>query len=424
MTSFESARSLAELSRQQLCQLGREYFLIGHLQDRIGLPLAIQALGIDAQTQLSIDEWMGASPIYSLRMQQALGIEGNDVTTVFKGLQFEIGSPQQFMDFRFRIDSPEQGEFWLAHCGALMDVEPFGEERVKVMCHDVEDPTFDATAAATHPLMKMRPIHRPPRPAHPGRRFPHCRWSVFIDTKDPTPYEQHPNLPRMQETLIATVPVVVPDGNREPGGLDDYSGDFDPGFELEDLCHRTLVVVLQEAAVQAHLLARSLLLNVDDRHGKDAARGIGERMWVGTAALAAHRLQRALGLDDSAAAIATLFRFHPHFQPRTYVDLSIDVLGDDRVRIALGDCPGLQEADEHSWLCRLDEKGHPALDAIAQTLNPKARLRTADAGDARFAWDIVIDPSAEPAPDPPEMGLARLTRGFEFELIQRRPLRP
>ena len=58
---------------------------------------------------------------------------------------------------------------------ALMDVEKFGEERVRQMCHDIEDPTFDATAAATHPCMKMRPLHRPPRA--PADRYPHCRWA-------------------------------------------------------------------------------------------------------------------------------------------------------------------------------------------------------------------------------------------------------
>jgi hypothetical protein len=152
-----------DLSRQELCHLGREYLLIGHLQDRVGLPLATQLVGEDAQLQLSIDEWMGASPIYSVRMQKALGFEGNDVGTVFKNLQLDIGAPHQFMDFQFRLDRPEYGEFWLPHCGALLDVEPFGEKRVKRMCHDIEDPTFDATAAATHPHMKMRPIHRPPR---------------------------------------------------------------------------------------------------------------------------------------------------------------------------------------------------------------------------------------------------------------------
>ena len=29
-----------------------------------------------------------------------------------------------------------------------MDVEPMGDEYVVAMCHDIEDPTFDATAIA------------------------------------------------------------------------------------------------------------------------------------------------------------------------------------------------------------------------------------------------------------------------------------
>ena len=122
---------LASFSRQALAHLGREYLLNGHLQDRVGLPLVAKRFGTDAYVQFSIEEWMAASPIYSLRMQRAMGFEGNEVSTVFKNLQLEIGAPQQFMDFQFRLDSADYGEFWLAHCGALMDVEPFGEESVR-----------------------------------------------------------------------------------------------------------------------------------------------------------------------------------------------------------------------------------------------------------------------------------------------------
>ena len=421
--TFDPERTLADLSRSELCRLGREYLLIGHLQDRVALPIATMLVGEEAQTQLSIDEWMGASPVYSQRMQKQLGFSGNDVATVFKGLQLEIGSPQQFMDFQFRVDGPEHGEFWLAHCGALMDVEPFGEKRVKTMCHDVEDPTFDATAAATHPCMKMRPIHRPPRPAHPGVRYPHCRWRVFIDQDDPTPYEQHPNLPIMQKSLLASVPIEVPDEDREPGGWSDYSGDFDSSFALEDLAHRPLIAVCQEACVQAHLLARSLLLNIDQRHGEAAARELGERMWVGSAGLAAHRLKRALGVGDDIDAIATVFQMHPHFMPRTYVDFGVEVLGGSTVRITVGDCPALEEADAHSWFSGLATEPHPAIQNIAACVNPQARCRPAEASGARFAWDVVIDPAAEPMEEPVEMKFARFTRGFEFELMQRKPLR-
>jgi hypothetical protein len=420
MIPFSPQNTLASLSRQDLCHLGREYLLIGHLIDRVGLPMATKLVGEDAQIQLSIDEWMGASPIYSVRMQKALGFEGGDVPTLFKNMQVEIGAPPQFMDFQFRVDRPEYGEFWLPHCGALLDVEPFGEKRVKKMCHDIEDPTFDATAAATNPCMKMRPIHRPPRV--PNGRYPHCRWMVFIDDES-APYQQHPNLPTMQQTLIASIAIELPSDGLEPGGWDDYSGPFDPGFQLEDLGHRALLAVCQEAAVQTHLLARSLLLNVDQRHGETAARELGHSQWVGAAAVGAYRLKRAFGLGDSIEDIATIFQLHPNFQPRTYVDLGLELTNDGALRIEMGNCPALEEADHHAWFGSLSHDPHRALEAIATLVNPKARCRRAKPGDARFAWEVFIDPAAEPKGEPQEMKMARYSRGVDFELMQRRPLR-
>ncbi len=417
--------SLAGRSRQELCILGREYLLIGHLQDRVGLPLATKLVGEAAQVQLSIDEWMGASPIYSKRMQEVLRFEGNDVGTVFKNLQIEIGAPPQFMDFQFRLDRPEHGEFWLAHCGALLDVEPFGHQRVKTMCWDIEDPTFDATAAATHPCMKMRPIHRPPRIDEPDGngvgRWPHCRWTVFIDDEG-VPYEHHPNLPRMRETLVADIPIELPAKSAEPGGWPDYSGPFDAGFQLEDLDHRALLAVCQEAAVQAHLLGRSLLLNIHQRHGEREARELGRGQAIGAAAIGAYRLKRALELDDGIESIVEVFRVHPHFMPRTYVDLRAEVTGERSARVEIHACPALEEADAHSWFASLADDA-PAIQAIATMVNPRAEIRKADAGDARFAFEVTIDPAAEPRDEPAEMTVGRISRGVDFELMQRRPLR-
>ena len=53
--------------------------------------------GPEAMAEVAIEEWMGASPIYTRRMQRALRIEGDDVPTIFKGIQFDIGAPHQFM---------------------------------------------------------------------------------------------------------------------------------------------------------------------------------------------------------------------------------------------------------------------------------------------------------------------------------------
>jgi len=419
---FDPALGLADFSRQALAHLGREYLLNGHLQDRVGLPLAAQRFGGDAYVQFSIEEWMGASPIYSQRMQRALGFEGSDVGTVFKNLQLDIGAPHQFMDFQFRLDSPEYGEFWLPHCGALLDVEPFGEAHVRTMCHDIEDPTFDATAAATHPCMKMRAIHRPPR--EPADRYPHCRWSVFIGD-EAEPYEQHPNLELVRASRLAQIPIDPPKKNAEPGGWADYSGPFDPSFQLEDLSHSALVTVNQEVALQSHLLARAFMLCAAQRLDDAAAIELGTAQWTGIAALTARRLQELLHIEgDDIQAIAKLFQLHPCFFPRSYVDFRVEVTGLNTARIAIYDCAALQEDDAYSWFAGLGEYGHPALDAIAGAINPRARSHPAkDSLGAALAWDVVIDPGAEPQDEPPELALARMSRGAAFRFEQRRTLR-
>ena len=114
-----------------------------------------------------------ASPIYTRRMQKALKYEGVDVITIFKGLQLDIGAPPQFMDFRYTVHDRWHGEFHLDHCGALMDVEPMGEDYVRGMCHDIEDPTFDATAVATNRKAQIRPD--PPAAADARRPAPALR---------------------------------------------------------------------------------------------------------------------------------------------------------------------------------------------------------------------------------------------------------
>lgn len=416
--AFDPEVTLGSFSRQALADLGREYLLSGHLQDRVGLPLVMLRFGDEAMTQVSIEEWMAASPIYSERVQKVMGFVGNDVETVFKNLQLDIGAPHQFMDFQYRLDRPDYGEFWLAHCGALMDVEPFGEQRVIAMCHTIEDPTFDATAAATNPCMKIRPIHRPPRvPAH---RMPHCRWSVFIDHEGGA-FEQHENLEISRASKAADVEIPRPARDAEPGGWSDYSRPFDPGFQLEDLSHAALVTVLQEVALQSHLLARALSLSVTRRWSEKDAREIALGQWTGIAALTADRLKSALRVGDDLEAIAKVFQLHPSFHPRSYVDFRVAFASSETIRLSVGDCPALAESDHYSWYASLAEDPHPVFAAIAGTINAHALCRRVRAADGeRYAWEVRIEPAAEAwKPDTP-VELAKLSKGATFQFERRR----
>lgn len=57
-------------------------------------------------------------------------------------------------------------------------------------------------------------------------------------------------------------------------------------------------------------------------------------------------------------------------------------------------------------------------------MNPRARCHAvANPKDARFAWDVTIDPSAPPQEEPAELTLAKLSKGATFQLEQRRALR-
>ena len=419
---FEPDFHLTRLSRRALAVLGREWLLHGHLQDRVGMPQVMAFATREQMQDIAIVEWMAASPIYSPRTQWALNFEPGTVATILKNIQLDIGAPHHFMDFRCRVHDDEHGEFWLAHCGALMDVEPMGEEFVQGMCHDIEDPTFDATAAMSHPQAQIRPLHRPPRT--PADRHPHCHWTVTIN-HDAEPVAPHPNAAIVARSKIASIDLEMPAGNAEPGGWADYSGDFDPDFELEDLSHRALVVALQEVAVQSHLLFRCYLLAVAQAFGEDKATAAAPGVFTGLAGLTAQRLVPAMKIGgDGADAVAKLLQVHPMFWPHTYVKTSVDVLDDDRVRFALLPCPALDEDDDYTWFAQLGGDGDRALDAIVQAVNPRAVCHAvATAGAERLAFEAVIERDAEPAREAPEIGLAKFSSGASFVFTPRRPVR-
>jgi hypothetical protein len=423
--SFERDFDLPWLTRRALAVLGREFLLHGHLQDRVGMPLVHANRPREEMQNVAIEEWMAASPVYSRRVQRALNFGNGDVPTILKNIQLDIGAPHHFMDFRCRVEDAEHGEFWLAHCGALMDVEPMGEEYVEGMCHAIEDPTFDATAVATNPRAQVRPLHRPPR--RPAGREPHCHWTIEI-VHDAEPVLAHPNVAIVEQSKVAGIGIRVPDGDAEPGGWADYSGEFDPDFELEDLSHSALVVALQEIAVQSHLLFRAFLLSVSQHYGDDEAAAINPQVFTGLAGLTAQRVRDAMAIDgDDAAAIAKLLQLHPMFFPRTYVDLAVEVVDDDRVRFAIGPCPALDEGDGLTWFAHLggaDPTAARALDAIVQAVNPRATCHAvATKGSERLAYEAVIDPDATPAREAPEMALGKISTGATVTFTPRRPVR-
>lgn len=405
-------------SHQELADLARELLLAGHLIDRSGMPHLISRFGRDAMRDIAIDEWMAASPIYTKRMQRLLRFEGDTVETIFKGMQLDVGAPPEFMDFRYVVHDDAHGEFHLDHCGALMDVEPMGDDYVRAMCHDIEDPTFDATATASNPRAQVRPLHRPPRV--PTDRSPHCAWTVTIDAEaEPLPF------PRQAEQLAtsaaAQLPLALPPSDLPADdGWNDYTADLDADLVMERFSSATLAALMDEVCLQGHLLSRAFLLHVAERATGDEAISIGARQLCGIAGLTAKRLARLLGAGPDLAGVSAVLGVHPMFLPHSYTGLTTTAAAAHGLQLHLGPGPATAEDDGLTWPAILTRDDDSGLRAAVQCVAPQGQVeRIEPAGPAAASWRIWIDPGSEPAGQPDEVTLTEFSTGAEFRFERR-----
>ncbi|WP_235738591.1 hypothetical protein [Nocardioides alcanivorans] len=404
MGNLEARSHYADLSRSELAALVPELLLVGQLIDRSGMAWCIGALGREEMARIAIDEWAAASPIYTRRMQRALGYEGSDVVTIFKGLQLDIGAPPQFMDFRYTVHDRFHGEFHLDHCGALIDVEPMGPDYVRSMCHDIEDPTFDATAVATNVRAQVRPIHRPPR--LPADRSPHCAWTVRIDESHP-PVRATELCLRNEKSRAASIELAPIERGGE--GRDDYAGALVSDLDFAEFSHAALVRIADEVCLQMHLLTNGFRMALAARLPEEQATDIAVRTLIGIAGVATTRIRRAVLTTDSLK----ILRLHPLLNPAAYVVSGVGELGE---WLEVGPSPA---HDDGAWisLCGPDEVR--PLQAAVRAIDPHLDVEV-DGG--REAWAMRVVRREQPARDFDEVAVTRISTGAGFEFEPRRSL--
>ncbi|MGB3886515.1 hypothetical protein [Gordonia sp. (in: high G+C Gram-positive bacteria)] len=400
------------LSHDQLATLVPESLLSGQLIDRSGMAHLIAEFGREGMTQVAIEEWMAASPVYTGRMREALGIDGDGVEDMFKCLQLDIGAPPQFMDFRYRIVDKYHGSFVLDSCGALLDVEPMGVEYVTAMCHDIEDPTFDATAIATNRRARIRPVHRPPR--MPADRTPHCEWTVTIEPDReelPLPKVTEPML-QMQAATIALSPI-------DPAGVDglsDYRGPLVEDLAFGEFSTSALVRIAEETALQHQLLALGFLASVCRRADPETADNILDKQFIGIAGITAERLKASLfdGRAD-AETLANVLNVHPVFGPTQYTGVVAEAVGGEvRVRIPRGSAA----VDDGAWMRLLVEGRLGALQAAARAVDETWVVGASESDDDAV---VVTIARGEAQRESGEVAIVRFSAGSSFTFDDRGP---
>ena len=409
----------ADLSHAELTRLIPELMLVGQMIDRSGMAWCISAFGREEMVQIAIEEWAAASPIYTARMQRALDfapeVPGRgDVVTIFKGLQLDIGAPPQFLDFRFTVHDPWHGEFALAHCGALVDVEPMGEAYVAGMCHTIEDPTFDATAVATNPKAQVRPIHRPPGVPAAG---PVCAWTVTIDHAFPDavgiPALAVNALSRAAATELAPIVRGVSAGGAEGDGLGDYRGPLMSDLDFASFSHSALVRIADEMCLQMALLDRAFVLALQKRCAGADLVALRRKQLTGFSGIAARRLARALGLGTTPGDALRLLELHPMLNPAAYVGL---VVGEEGLQVL----PGPADEDG-AWVTLMGREWTAPLSAAVREVDPSFDVEvTADPAGAGWRIAIVRTPGPREVCD--EVAVTLFSSGSDFVFEPRRSL--
>ena len=254
-----------------------------------------------------------------------------------------------------RSTTPFHGEFWLDHCGALMDVEPMGEEFVHGMCHDIEDPTFDATAGATHRTRKCARStgRRAFRPT--ARRI--AIGGVTIDPDDGLPVGPHPSRGDRRQSEIARIAIDDPGADAEPGGWYDYSGDVRSRLHARrplaprswSRCRRSRC---RRTCSRTRTSTASRDAGVRTKHAANAP-----QVFTGTAGVA------AAGCRRCSASPATTPKRSPSScssircsnRARTWRPV-IELIDERTVRFALLDTPCFHERDGLSWFASMSDR--------------------------------------------------------------------
>lgn len=402
---------LEGLDHATLARLVPDLLLIGQLIDRAGMPALLGEFGVDGMGEVAIEEWQAASPHYARRMKEALSITGDGVAEIFKGFQLDVGAPPEFMDFRYGVTDHDNGEFWLDHCGALMDVEPMGDRLVTTMCHDIEDPTFPATALATNPRAVVEPIHRPPR--SPEGRTPHCHWTVRIDPDvEPAPLPE-PAVESASSRIIDfefTPP--EPRDTTGEGSRDDYSGPLLADLVFSEFTSAALIRITREIYLQMHLLAVGFYQSV--RRRSDAATAVRLLAYqaTGIAGVAAGRIRDVLGVDADARGLAAVLDVHPLAGPVAYTGYSSRVSDDGTELTVSWDTSADAFADD-TWAPLLADGDLRSLEAAAQAVDPHWTVEAVPGDGTRIEAVLRLGETAAKESD--EVAVTRISTGAAFE---------
>jgi hypothetical protein len=125
--------------------------------------------------------------------------------------------------------------------------------------------------------------------------------------------------------------------------------------------------------------------------------------WAGANWVSAERIAKLVGGGRGLDAVLQVLALHPALPPG--LDATLERVGEHRAMLRFSGPDALLDAQAPGWLGLLASGEPLPLEAIAQAVEPRARVRA----EAAHSFAIEIDPDAEPAKPPQSVQLTRLS---------------
>jgi hypothetical protein len=189
-------------------------------------------------------------------------------------------------------------------------------------------------------------------------------------------------------------------------GKADYSGEFDPGFDYEDLSKEALVRLVREYALIVHLLDRSMCAAIGLRYGAEAVKELAIEEWAGASPVYGDRLRRIMQIEGDGITV--------HYE----------VVDENHGYFELAYCGALMDAEPFgdtmvTNMCHHIEDG--TFDVTAQAVNPKAHIRHVHRPPRvpsdrvpHCRWEVVIEDDTETLPEKDITKITRMTTAATF----------
>ncbi|MDD5093172.1 MAG: DUF6125 family protein [Dehalococcoidia bacterium] len=171
---FKPDLKFEDFSKEALIRLLDEYARIFLATDGYWYSLIKQRHGDDEAMACELIVWDKCYTYDPRRISQAMNIKGNDVAACLKALRLSPGFTMGFFDYTIDLKDPNYAIVTVNRCPSLFYFEREGEGRDFRICHELEQPTFQAHANYFNAAIKVTPLKLPPRKSKD--ETPCCQW--------------------------------------------------------------------------------------------------------------------------------------------------------------------------------------------------------------------------------------------------------